>query len=77
MVGRQEGFSVRELSQVDTEPISTGGCLFGLWRVLRPQLCLISLVHSLRHVDSLHVFNISTFLSIFSPPSADNKDRTQ
>lgn len=63
---------MRELSQVDTEPISTGGCLFGSWRVLRPQLCLItallSLVHSLRHVDSLHVFNISTFLSIFFPP---------
>lgn len=70
--GGQEGFSVRELSQVDTEPISTGGCLFGLWRVLWPQLCLLtallSRVHSLCHVDSLHVFNISIFLSIFFSP---------
>lgn len=39
---------------------------------MRPQLCLftalLSLVHSMRHVDSLHVFNVSTFLSIFFPP---------
>lgn len=72
-VGRREGYSVRELSQVDTKPISTGGCLFGLWRVSRPQLCLLTAllkpVLSLRHVDSLHVFfNISTFLSTFFPP---------
>lgn len=70
--GGQEGFSVRELSQVDTEPISTGGCLFGLWRVLWPQLCLItallSRVHSLRHVDSLHVFNIFYISFYFFSP---------
>lgn len=64
-----EGFSVRELNQVDTEPISTGSCLFGLWRVLRPQLCLLTgllrLIPPLCHADCLHVFNISTFLSVF------------
>lgn len=46
--------------------------MFGLRRVLWPQLCLLtallSLVHSSRHVESLHVFNISTFLSIFFFP---------
>lgn len=57
MFGRQEGFlSQRAQGQVDTEPISTGGCLFGLRRVLRLQLCLLtallSLVHSSCHVDS-------------------------
>lgn len=62
MFGRQEGFlSQRAPGQVDTEPISTGGCLFGLGRVLRPQLCLLTALLSLvctHHATwiPLHVF---------------------
>lgn len=65
------GVSVRGFSQVETEPKSSGGCLFGLWRVWQPQLSQLaaSLMLSFRHVASLHVFNITTFLcAFFSPP---------
>lgn len=84
--GKHEGFSARGLCQVDTKPISTGGCLFGLWRVLWLQLCLLTALLSLTRVAHCATwipctfffsFNISTFLSTFFSTSADDKDRTQ
>lgn len=78
--GGQEGFSVRKLSQLDTEPILVVVCLDCGGYCGHDCACspLCSVVYT-RYATWIPCtfFNFSIFLSIFFLPSANNKDRTQ